>query len=229
MKYKAVIFDLFGTLVPTTSLEEHNDAMRQMASVLSVPWEDLFSLWMDTSHQREIGVFSTKEANLKYICTKLNVPTDPRQIRIAAQVSSTVTKQLIKPRIGTLELITRIKSEGYKTGLITNCASDVPSIWDNGPLAPIIDVALFSCVVGIAKPNPNIYRLMAKELAVESRSCLYIGDGSSNELEGAAQVGMYAVLIQVPDTEINNPYRNTTLDWDGPTISSLKEVIPLLD
>ena len=228
MKYKAVIFDLFGTLVPSISLEEHENAMRQMAAVLSIPSEELSVLWIDTSYQREIGEFPNKEANFEYICNKLKVPVDSIQIKAATQISTAITKQLMKPRVGAIEVVTRIKSEGYKTGLITNCTSDVPNIWENTLLAPLIDAPLFSCVVGIAKPDPNIYRLIVEELQVEPRSCLYLGDGSGNELEGALHVGMQPVLIRVPDKESNNPYRIASEDWDGPTISSLKEVFELL-
>jgi hypothetical protein len=35
MKYEAVIFDLFGTLVPNMSLSEHRAVLTRMADVLS--------------------------------------------------------------------------------------------------------------------------------------------------------------------------------------------------
>ena len=227
VKYKAVIFDLFGTLVPSLSLEEHESAMRQIASILSIPSEGLSELWIDTSQQREIGVFRNKEANIEHICNKLKIPIDHTQIKKAAQMSSDVTKQLMKPRFGAIEVITKIKSEGCKTGLITNCATDVPNIWEETPFAPLMDVTVFSCVVGLAKPAPDIYHLTTERLAVEPRNCLYIGDGAW-ELEGASQLGMHAVLIQVPDREANNPYRKSAEEWDGPVITSLKEVLTFL-
>jgi len=228
MKYKAVIFDLFGTLVPCLSLQEHRKVMEQMAMAISVPSEDFTRLWMDTSYEREIGIFRNKEANFEHICYRLGVPVDYTQIKLAAQISSDVTKRLMKPRTDALEVISQIRSEGYKTGIISNCASDVPSIWEGTPLVPLIDVAIFSCVVGLAKPAPDIYHLTTEKLAVEPRSCLYIGDGASHELGGASQVGMHAVLIQVPDAEVNNPYRNTAEEWDGPVITSLTGVLALV-
>ena len=229
MKYKAVIFDLFGTLVPSLSLEEYRNAMSQIASVLSVSPEDLFSLWMSTACQREIGEFSTKEDNFEYICRELKVCIDNEKIKRAAQISSMFTKNLLEPRRNAIEVINEIKLKGYKTGLITNCASDVPAFWENTHLSPLFDVTLFSCVVGLAKPDPVIYRLILERLNVEPNDCLYIGDGSSHELEGASEVGMEVVLIQIPDREANNPYRNTSGEWTGPSITSLSEILDWLD
>jgi putative hydrolase of the HAD superfamily len=66
---------------------------------------------------------------------------------------------------------------------------------------------------------------------VKPEGCLYIGDGDEHELTGAAQVGMHPVLIR-------DPYENRTdvhrVDaeaekWEGPAISSLRDVLTLLE
>ena len=59
MKYKAIVFDLFGTLVDNFSLREHEDVLRQMAAVLSVPSEGFARLWVKTFKKRFRGVFRT--------------------------------------------------------------------------------------------------------------------------------------------------------------------------
>jgi len=228
MKYKTIIFDLFGTLVDSVSLEEHRKVMAQMASVLSIPSKDFQRLWMDTSFKRATGVFQDKQANIEHICDSLGVPVEPTQIELAARISIDATKRLMKPRPCAIEVLSSLKSEGYKIGLISNCSPEVPSIWEDTPLANFMDAVVFSCLVGLAKPAPDIYRLTIEKLAVEPGSCLYIGDGTSHELEGASQAGMHPVLILVPDEESNNPYRNISVDWDGPTISSLCDILPML-
>ena len=52
MKYQAVIFDLFGTLIDNFSLREHQSVLAQMASVLSAPPDDFTRLWFETSDHR---------------------------------------------------------------------------------------------------------------------------------------------------------------------------------
>ena len=48
MKYKAVIFDLFGTLIPNFSEKEYRRIIDHMASVLSAPPEPFWELWSAT-------------------------------------------------------------------------------------------------------------------------------------------------------------------------------------
>ena len=140
-------------------------------------------------------------------------------------------QEVTSPREGAVEVLTYLKSNGYKTGLISDCSDAVAKVWQNMPFAPFIDVAVFSCLVGFTKPDSRIYQVVTEQLKVEPQSCLYIGDGGSQELTGAAQVGMHPVLIRVPDEDITDMYR---LDaeresWNDPVISSLREVLDLLE
>ena len=98
------------------------------------------------------------------------------------------------------------------------------------PFAQMIDVALFSSLVGMQKPDPRIYRLIAKQLALKTEGCLYIGDGDEHELTGAAQAGMHPVLICDPCEDDADVHRvnSEAKQWNGPVISSLTEVLKLV-
>ena len=130
------------------------------------------------------------------------------------------------PREGAIELLTHLKANGYKTCLISDCAYDVPELWDETPYAPYIDIAFFSCSVGMNKSNIRIFQMAVEELSVKPEECIYIADGYRNELTNATKLGMHAFQLLVPeDVDYDSPIRE---DWNGPTISSLKEVINLL-
>jgi putative hydrolase of the HAD superfamily len=86
-----------------------------------------------------------------------------------------------------------------------------------------------------ASPSPifdlNIILTMIadiKQLGVEPQSCLYIGDGSSQELTGAERVGMQAVLLDVANYDPADNYRVDADDWNGQSVLSLKQVLTLL-
>jgi putative hydrolase of the HAD superfamily len=96
----------------------------------------------------------------------------------------------------------------------------VPALWQESPLAPLVDVAVFSCSERIKKPDPRIYEHACERLGVRPQDCLYVGDGGSDELRGATAVGMRAIQIRPGDTE---PYA-----WDGPVVSRLHEVAALV-
>ena len=92
-----------------------------------------------------------------------------------------------------------------------------------------MDATVFSCLAGVRKPDPRIYLLATEQLAVRPEECLYIGDGSSHELTGAASVGMHPVLIRVPYEDTPDAVRINEEEWDGPRVSSLTEVLTLLE
>ncbi len=230
MKYAAVIFDLFGTLINNFSTQQHEGVLRQMATVLSAPSEDFVRLWYETFNDRCMGILKTPEDNIDYVCRKLGVPVEDTRRSLAARIRLNLTVSSMTPVPESIAVLSHLKSEGYKTGLVTDCSAEVPAIWQDTPFAPLFDVTVFSCVVGLKKPDPRIYQLAAERLGIEPSSCLYIGDGSSQELTGADAVGMHPVLIHDPEEDTSTIHRVNAEaeEWDGPVISSLKEVLELV-
>jgi putative hydrolase of the HAD superfamily len=240
MKYRAVIFDLFGTLVDNFSLQEYESVLDEMISILKAPHDEFIALWYQTGKSRSAGEFRTLEDNLEFICRALNVSFTPSQIQSACKVSVDAVMLLefvaraLAPKPDALETLARLKSDGYKIALISNCDTEdteMPVIWPRTPFAPYFDAAIFSCTCGLEKPDPRIYRLATEKLGVKAEVCLYIGDGNNNELTGAALAGMHPVLIRHPDEGDINPLRTGEYEgenWNGRVISSLKEVLELL-
>jgi putative hydrolase of the HAD superfamily len=228
MKYQAVIFDLFGTIIDNFSLPEYQSVLVEMASILKAPHDEFVRWWFDKFIERITGVHPTHKESIEYICQKLGIRVSEAQVEHAARVRLDYTARAIKPRVGSIEVLTQLKSEGYKTGLISDCSGEIPIVWDNTPFAQLFDATVFSCKAGTKKPDPQIYYMAAEKLMVEPQDCLYIGDGGSQELTGAANVGMYPVLIRVPDESTDAHFIDREENWDGPVISSLPEVINLL-
>jgi putative hydrolase of the HAD superfamily len=230
MKYSAVIFDLFGTLVDIHSRVNYFSVLSESISILKAPKDDFLKLWHSTSERRATGVFRTLEENLEYICRELNVPVNRSQINLAKWVRFDYFALALTPREGAIEVLSRLKSDGYKIGLVSNCSAEPPVLWQNTRFAPFFDVTVFSSVAGIQKPDPRIYRMAAEQLKVEPKSCLYIGDGDSHELTGAASLGMHPVLIRAAHEDSAHALRtNPEIEsWHGPVITSLKEVLNLV-
>ena len=130
------------------------------------------------------------------------------------------------PQPGAIETLSCLRQDGYKTGLISDCTHEIPVVWPETPFAPLIDAAIFSCLVGFRKPDPRIYQLAARQLDVQPEQCLYVGDGGSQELSGALKIGMHPVLIR-PDADSSEPHLINREGWDGPVVSSLRDVLTL--
>ena len=229
MKYQAVIFDLFGTLVDMFPFQEHEHMLSEMAAVLSAPRPDFVRLWLETFHERRSGDFSTVEAEIEQVCQVLSLPLDAASITAATRIKVAFSRRILRPRPDAVETLTHLKAAGYPIGLISDCSPEVPLLWPETPFDPLVEVPIFSCAVSLKKPDPRIYQLACERLAVRPQHCLYVGDGSRQELTGASQVGMHPVLIRVPYEEAYEAYRPDAQGWSGPTISALKEVPSLLE
>lgn len=225
-KYQAVIFDLGGTLSSSAAWSEYRDAARKMAEICSAPSDEFVEMWFSESSGLGTGVYRGYGDYVRYICEQMGLKVPEERINIAARVPYAITQEYItRPREGAIEMLSYLKSRGYKIGLISDCAPELPEIWDDTPFAPYFDVTVFSCIAGMNKADPRIFQIAVKKLGVEPESCIYIADGMRNELANAKSLGMNSIQIIIPDEIYDSPIRE---DWHGQTISSLKEVLDFL-
>ena len=117
---------------------------------------------------------------------------------------------------GTLEVLDALRADGHPLALISNATAEAAEAWPHCLLASRFDVAVFSCEVGLAKPDPGIYRLAAGRLGVDPTECVFVGDGADGELAGAAAVGMTVLRT----TE----HSDTDPRWDGPACATLGDL-----
>jgi putative hydrolase of the HAD superfamily len=228
MKYKTVIFDLFGTLVPSFSSRDYRLKVIEVADGLSAPAEKLWQLWYDTMDRSILGSYPSLEAKVTDICHKLDLRPNESDISKAVLALARYSIEKMTPRAEAFSVISQLKTAGYKIGLITDCGAEVPEAWEKLDIAPLFDVKVFSCLAGRHKPDPEIYHLAASELGVRMPDCIYIGDGSSQELTGASRVGMHPVQLYIEAEADPDVMRFGQEKWPGTRISSLSELPPLV-
>jgi putative hydrolase of the HAD superfamily len=229
MTYDAVIFDLFGTLVDTFSLRLHEDAMSRMATALGAPRADFALWWTETTWPlRVLGTLERVEDNVAYICRGLGVGVNHERIAAATEIMLDFTRAGLDPRSDACEVLTTLRAEGYKIGLISDCSPAVPRLWAWTSFASLVDAPIFSCAAHLQKPDPRIYHLACERLEVRAARCLYVGDGSSDELSGARKVGMRAVLIRGAYDDSYDARRPEVEGWQGPEIATLSQLLPLI-
>lgn len=228
MSYRAVIFDLFGTLVPPFPNALFEETLQAMAQAVAVEYTDFRRIWnQETWHGRATGEFATIAANVQYICTALGAAPTLEQLAEAAHIRHEFTRGRLHPRAEAIETLQHLRTLGLQQALVSDCSAEVPELWAATPFTALIDVPIFSCTARLKKPDPRIYHLACQGLGVEPKACLYVGDGASQELSGAAQVGMEAVLIAPPDEIVADPAKSESSTWPGKRIQSLTELIPI--
>ena len=229
MKYKAVIFDLNGTLIDAFSQQEYESVLSEMATIINAPPDEFTRIWLGTFNERITGKLDAPEGIIRHVCEVLNLEATGEEMERAVRVDLEYTARRIIPRPSSIEIIKQLRSNGYKTGLITDCSFETPKTWPDTAFASLFDVTVFSCIAGIKKPNPRIYLIATGQLGVKPQECIYIGDGDSNELSGALQVGMNPVLIKILNKAGDSYFINPRENWNGSVISSFSEVLSLLE
>lgn len=190
MKYQAVIFDMYETLV--TQLRSPLYYGTQIAQDLGVSPEAFLPGWRSTEEARATGKLTFEEV-MAMLLREHGIYTLQRyqqvvEKRIAIQKDCF---SHMHPQI--LPMLEELKKRGIKIGLITNCFSEEAKLIRESELFPFFDVPCLSWEMGIRKPDPAIYRACLERLGVTAEHCLYVGDGGSRELETAQSLGMQAV------------------------------------
>lgn len=228
--FDAVVFDLFGTLVPEFPRAEFFDTVRSAARVLGTDPEAFEREWTRTAVARQTGVYDGgMPGNVRAICSTLGAPAPTDEdVRRALAPRAAMYDRWFHPREGALETLRELRGRGYPIGLISMCAPDTPALWRSSPLAPLMDVTVFSSETGLRKPDAAIYERCCRELGVEPAVVLYCGDGSYGELTGAEAVGMAAVEIRDPSVDVSEQLRPEAEEWTGTRVADLRELLAWL-
>lgn len=96
---------------------------------------------------------------------------------------------------GTHEALERLRDAGFRLGVISNADGRVEGLLEGAGLRSHFEFVLDSRIVGVEKPDPEIFRLALERMAVEASEALYVGDLYPVDVVGARRAGLRAVLL----------------------------------
>lgn len=227
MTYDAVIFDLFGTLIDSATPAQLIRLFRDPVVDLNCDADAFMSAWLGIYQDRATGKLGSVANEITYICKKLGVEISDEQLRRVVEDRLQGFREQCRPRATVPSALTKLRQAAVKIGLVSDCGQEIPDIWQDTELAPLIDAAVFSCSVGETKPHPSLYQLVCRQLDVQPSGCLYVGDGGSRELTGAAAVGMHPVLVRVDYEGFFDEHRADAVGWTGRVISDISQVLDM--
>lgn len=94
-----------------------------------------------------------------------------------------------------LKLVDKLRTNGYKVGLLTNNTSEKAAELRAEGLETHFDAFVVSEEVGLAKPDPAIYRQFAAALDIELRELIFVDD-SPQSLSTAEKCGYMPILFK---------------------------------
>jgi len=227
MKFKAIIFDLFGTLVDDFG-SSVGQMHHEMAAALAVPYEQFMQVWGQTAKMRIIGALETVEANIKYVCDTIKISPTAEQLEKAVEIRMKYIRQALQPRPDAISTVSELKNKGYRIGLLSNCSIEIPILWQETAFADLFDTTIFSSRERLKKPDARIFNLACDRLGTMPACCLYIADGEDHELKAAASVGLHPLLIRTSLQKNRGELHQEAREWQGPSIHSLKDVLQLV-
>ena len=185
---KAVIFDLFETLVTEWGREKYTK--RKMTADLGCPSEEFSRLW-EALHEKQYRGEIGFEESIRSVCGELGVSVSEAVIRhVTERRIQTKGACFAHIRPDIFPMLQKLRGMGYKLAILSNCSEEEVALLRESELAELTDELILSYETGLCKPQVEIYRLAAEKLGVCCEECLFIGDGGSRELYGAAEAGM---------------------------------------
>jgi len=111
-----------------------------------------------------------------------------------------------------------LRHKGFRLATITNTAWSgelIEGDLERFNIAHFFETVNVSSEIGHRKPGPVIFERALRELGLDASECIFVGDRLIEDIQGAQQVGMMAVLKGknhqktagiIPDAEIINLY-----------------------
>jgi putative hydrolase of the HAD superfamily len=180
---QAVIYDMGGVFLRSESYISRIALAKTYGLSLQQLEDQVFD--SKTAQLATLGKIS-EESHWNSICDTLNVPVDNREdFQTAFWQGDQLDRDLID-FLGSLR-------PALKTGLLSNAWSNArQALTEKHQCRDVFDVYLFSCEVGLAKPDPAIYKLILERLGVKAREAIFLDDNVQN-VGAAAKLGIHAI------------------------------------
>ncbi|MFA4818472.1 MAG: HAD family phosphatase [Patescibacteria group bacterium] len=164
--FMAGIAEILG--VPLDELKKVYFHHNSLVNVDGVPYDKFWGIILEKLKKEK------KSAEvLKYIASEQKTNIDPKMV----------------------ELVDRLRTLGYKTGLLSNNSPENWSKIRQDVLGQHFDVVVISAEVGYQKPSSEIFNLFIKKLGVSPSELIFIDD-SEQSLRLSQEIGFYPVLFK---------------------------------
>jgi epoxide hydrolase-like predicted phosphatase len=103
----------------------------------------------------------------------------------------------------------------YKVGLLSNIGGDMmDGFFGLEEQRELFDEVILSGNVGIAKPDPAIFKMMLNKLGVEPQEAVFVDD-SQNHIDAARQLGINCIRFESNEQFARDisTYMNVTKEW----------------
>ncbi len=197
-KYKAILFDLYDTLI-WLDLRESDLWRQRFADRIGIRMEQFMSAWRRSMDDRMLGKGGGLDQQIASTLSELGVVSTDELIRDLVEIERRRLECSVKPYPDVEPVLRRLASDGYRLGLLSNASDGAAIPLTYLGLDRLFHTLILSHEVGLLKPDPAIYHLACQRLGVEPTETVFVADGGFGELDSACALGILAVMIEQPN------------------------------
>ena len=187
-RWDAVIFD-YGRVL---SLAPSHAELQQFAALVGVSEPTFFEIYSASRHEYDCGRTDFRQ-HWQAFADAAGVELRPTQVKRIAEME---TLMWLRVNPEALALAREIKAHGVRTAILSNMPHDLLAyVRREFNWLDEFEVKVWSCEVGITKPDPAIYRHCLEALRCEAGRTLFFDDRPNN-VEAARELGMEALIFE---------------------------------
>lgn len=224
MRYKNILFDLYGTLVDIHTDEENAELWKKMSRLFETCGaEDTPEGWRSSFEtlQREAQETS-EEIRMEHIFSGMfaqkGILTDTKQIGQTCRQFRAWSTEYLCLYPGAKEFLQALRKQGRKLYLLTNAQRAFT--WqelDKLEIAACFDDIFISSDYGIKKPNPRFFALPLEKYKLQRQACLMIGNDEICDIGGASSAGIDSIYLHTNlSPEYTGKYKATQMVMEPP-------------
>ncbi|KYK28100.1 hypothetical protein AYK20_01690 [Thermoplasmatales archaeon SG8-52-1] len=180
---KAIIFDWGGVLIESPS----KGIISYCANYLKVDVKEFDRVYQKYKQDFQMGKISENEF-WNRVSLDLGIQKPPiHSLWKDAFIASYIEKKDI------FNIVSNLRKNGYKIGILSNTEMPATRFFYEQNYN-LFDNIVFSCNVGVKKPDSQIYKIILKKLHIQPKEAVIIDDREEN-IVGANNVGMNAILF----------------------------------
>lgn len=103
------------------------------------------------------------------------------------------------PFPGAVETVRQIHESGLPVGVVSNAEGRVEQDLYAAGFEGLLKCVVDSHVVGVAKPDPEIFHIALERMGAKAETTLFVGDVPAVDIEGARAAGIQAMLLDRHD------------------------------
>lgn len=228
---RAVVFDWGGTLTPWHDIDlveqwqnyarvyapEDSDLAARLAEAEVRQWRD---------QQASRGANGTGNLDFIFASAGVDIASERHADALVEYLRGWDPHTLADPEA--FETMSALRDMGLLIGVLSNTMwprAHHETVFARDGLLPLIDAAVYSSEIPVAKPHLGAFQAVLDQLGVGAAESVFVGDRPWDDVHGAQEVGMRAILI--PHSRLGDQAVDIDVTPDG-VASRLADVVDIV-